>query len=150
MLHVSTLYLGHSQTISISFWITFVNQYEFNRFYVDWPLIYPIVSYTNGCMPWKLRSRYSTMWRHSDFCLHTNLSEERTDCFCLKFEAEDSSEIYHTTRRHIPEDAFILRRCQYLDNTASTGTVIHLVVDFFFFNLHSGGWNQGPLDTAAT
>jgi hypothetical protein len=20
----------------------------------------------------------------------------------------------------------------------------------FFFNLHSGGWNQGPLDTAAT
>jgi hypothetical protein len=21
---------------------------------------------------------------------------------------------------------------------------------FFFFNLHRGGWNQGPLDTAAT
>jgi hypothetical protein len=21
---------------------------------------------------------------------------------------------------------------------------------YFFFNLHSGGWNQGPLDTAAT
>jgi anti-sigma factor ChrR (cupin superfamily) len=23
-------------------------------------------------------------------------------------------------------------------------------VRFFFFNLYSGGWNQGPLDTAAT
>jgi hypothetical protein len=23
-------------------------------------------------------------------------------------------------------------------------------VRVFFFNLHSGGWNQGPLDTAAT
>jgi hypothetical protein len=22
--------------------------------------------------------------------------------------------------------------------------------DSFFFNLHSGGWNRGPLDTAAT
>jgi hypothetical protein len=22
--------------------------------------------------------------------------------------------------------------------------------DSFFLNLHSGGWNQGPLDTAAT
>jgi hypothetical protein len=24
------------------------------------------------------------------------------------------------------------------------------LVDIFFLNLHSGGWNQGPLDTAAT
>jgi hypothetical protein len=23
-------------------------------------------------------------------------------------------------------------------------------LSFFFFNLYSGGWNQGPLDTAAT
>jgi hypothetical protein len=23
-------------------------------------------------------------------------------------------------------------------------------VKFFFLNLHSGGWNEGPLDTAAT
>jgi hypothetical protein len=22
--------------------------------------------------------------------------------------------------------------------------------NYFFFNLHSGGWNQGPLDTEAT
>jgi hypothetical protein len=27
-------------------------------------------------------------------------------------------------------------------------SVLH--VKTFFFNLHSGGWNQGPLDTAAT
>jgi hypothetical protein len=25
-----------------------------------------------------------------------------------------------------------------------------VILFYFFFNLHSGGWNQGPLDTAAT
>jgi hypothetical protein len=25
-----------------------------------------------------------------------------------------------------------------------------IIVGTFFFNFHGGGWNQGPLDTAAT
>jgi hypothetical protein len=30
------------------------------------------------------------------------------------------------------------------------GISIHLNFSFFKLNLYSGGWNQGPLDTAAT
>jgi hypothetical protein len=35
-------------------------------------------------------------------------------------------------------------------NTTNLVTKLTLIYVIFFFNLHSGGWNQGPLDTAAT
>jgi hypothetical protein len=28
--------------------------------------------------------------------------------------------------------------------------IVGIIIIFIFFYLHSGGWNQGPLDTAAT
>jgi hypothetical protein len=52
---------------------------------------------------------------------------------------------------------------EYADSSILTMGALCFVVSFgcmlefssestclFFFNLHSGGWNQGPLDTAAT
>jgi hypothetical protein len=50
---------------------------------------------------------------------------------------------------------------QYRDSVSEAGkrissvqktcrTEIKHIIDLIFFNLRSGGWNQGPLDTAAT
>jgi hypothetical protein len=39
-----------------------------------------------------------------------------------------------------------LLRVNYLRNTVP----YFVTISFFVINLHSGGWNQGPLDTAAT
>jgi hypothetical protein len=38
-----------------------------------------------------------------------------------------------------------------LHNLYSSPSTASVLASFFiYFNLHSGGWNQGPLDTAAT
>jgi hypothetical protein len=72
-----------------------------------------------------------------------------------QYKAQKRYPVLKVVNPRVPQNAanFLIDRIisGSLDRLSCMELVVgNLVTLHFFFNLHSGGWNQGPLDTAAT